>query len=208
MLSEHKDAWKWSPDINKGFSVASTRILIDSHILEGFPIATRWNGCIPIKVNIFLWRLLLNKLPSRVNLDRRGIDVPSILCPICHEDVETANHIFFTCEMASTLWSMLAKWWEVDIPLCANMEDWIVWLDSSHFSKKVRVFLEGVGGVLLWCIWSFRNGLVFSTSSPKKSLLWDRVVSQSFLWISSRNPNFKFSWVGWLQNPIATISSL
>ncbi|PWA80668.1 RNA-directed DNA polymerase, eukaryota, Reverse transcriptase zinc-binding domain protein [Artemisia annua] len=60
VLSEHKDAWKWSPDINKGFSVASSRILIDSHILEGSPIATRWNGCIPIKVNIFLWRFPSN----------------------------------------------------------------------------------------------------------------------------------------------------
>ncbi|GJU62417.1 RNA-directed DNA polymerase, eukaryota, reverse transcriptase zinc-binding domain protein [Tanacetum coccineum] len=104
-LSDHNDAWNWSPNTTKGFSVASARSLVDSHILEVSPIATRWNGCIPIKVNIFLWKLLLNKLPSRVNLDRRGIDIPSILCPNCQEDVETVNHIFFTCEMASTLWS-------------------------------------------------------------------------------------------------------
>ncbi|GKC12881.1 RNA-directed DNA polymerase, eukaryota, reverse transcriptase zinc-binding domain protein [Tanacetum coccineum] len=122
-LSDHNDAWNWSPNTTKGFSVASARSLVDSHILKVSPIATRWNGCIPIKVNIFLWKLLLNKLPSRVNLDRRGIDIPSILCPNCQEDVETGNHIFFTCEMASTLWSMLDNWWEVDIPLCANMED-------------------------------------------------------------------------------------
>ncbi|GJW11426.1 RNA-directed DNA polymerase, eukaryota, reverse transcriptase zinc-binding domain protein [Tanacetum coccineum] len=194
--------------ISKGFFVASARSLVDSHILEVSPIATRWNGCIPIKVNIFLWKLLLNKLPSRVNLDRRGIDIPSILCPNCQEDVETVNHIFFTCEMASTLWSMLANWWEVDIPLCAIMEDWISWLETSHFSKKVRVVLDGVGGVLLWHIWNYRNGLVFSNPPPKKSFLWDKVVSQSFLWITSRNPNFKFSWVGWLWNPVASISFL
>ncbi|GJZ65651.1 RNA-directed DNA polymerase, eukaryota, reverse transcriptase zinc-binding domain protein [Tanacetum coccineum] len=110
VLSDHNDTWVWSPNTSKGFSVASARSLIDSHILDVSHIATRWNGCIPIKVNIFLWKLLLNKLPSRVNLDRRGIDIPSILCPICQEDVETANHLFFTCEMASSLWSMLANW--------------------------------------------------------------------------------------------------
>ncbi|GJR89466.1 RNA-directed DNA polymerase, eukaryota, reverse transcriptase zinc-binding domain protein [Tanacetum coccineum] len=92
VLSYYNDAWNWSPNTSKGFTVASARSLIDSHVLEVSPIVTRWNGCIPIKVNIFLWKLLLNKLPSR---------------------------------MASTLWSMLAKWWDVDIPLCANMEDWI-----------------------------------------------------------------------------------
>ncbi|GKE62814.1 RNA-directed DNA polymerase, eukaryota, reverse transcriptase zinc-binding domain protein, partial [Tanacetum coccineum] len=180
-LSNHNDAWNWSPNTTKGFSVALARSLVDSHILEVSLIATRWNGCIHIKVNIFLWKLLLNKLPSRINLDRKGIDIPSILCPNCQEDVETVNHIFFTCEMASTLWSMLANWWEVDIPLCANMEDWISWLETSHFSKKVRVILDGVGGVLLWHIWNYRNGLVFSNPPPKKSFLWDKVVSQSFL---------------------------
>ncbi|GJW73644.1 RNA-directed DNA polymerase, eukaryota, reverse transcriptase zinc-binding domain protein [Tanacetum coccineum] len=125
----------------------------------------------------FRMRLLLNKLPSRVNLDRRGIDVPSILCPICHEDVETVNHTFFTCEVASNLWSLLAKWWEVDIPFCANIEDGFSWLDISSFSKKVRIFLEGAGGVLLWSIWCFRNVLVFSNIPPRKALLWDNVVS-------------------------------
>ncbi|GKB80240.1 hypothetical protein Tco_0947135, partial [Tanacetum coccineum] len=43
---------------------------------------------------------------------------------------------FFTCEVASNLWSVLAKWWEVDIPFCANIEDWFSWLDTSSFSKK------------------------------------------------------------------------
>ncbi|GJY98267.1 RNA-directed DNA polymerase, eukaryota, reverse transcriptase zinc-binding domain protein [Tanacetum coccineum] len=116
VLSDQNDSWNWSLNVNKSFSVASARSLIYSHILEVSPTATRWNTSIPIKVNIFLWRLLLNKLPSRVNLDRRGIDVPSILCPIFHEDVETVNHTFFTCKVASNLWSLLAKWWEVDIP--------------------------------------------------------------------------------------------
>ncbi|GJU48725.1 hypothetical protein Tco_1218280 [Tanacetum coccineum] len=104
--------------------------------------------------------------------------------------------------------ALLAKWWELDFPLCANMSDWISWLDNSSLSFKVRVILERVGGTLLWSIWSFRNKLVFSSSPPKKAWIWDYVVSQSFMWISSRNSKFKISWLGWLQNPIATITSL
>nr|GEV07241.1 RNA-directed DNA polymerase, eukaryota [Tanacetum cinerariifolium] len=90
--------------------VRGVRSLIDSCTLEVSPIFTRWNRSIPIKVNIFLWRLLLNKLPIRVNLDRRRIDVHSMLCPICQEVVEMVNHIFFSCEMATELWSLLEKW--------------------------------------------------------------------------------------------------
>ncbi|GKB68686.1 RNA-directed DNA polymerase, eukaryota, reverse transcriptase zinc-binding domain protein [Tanacetum coccineum] len=73
------------------------------------PNATRWNRAIPIKANVFLWRLALNKLPSRVNLEKKGIDVDSLLCPICNDDVETVNHIFLSCDMAKDLCALLAR---------------------------------------------------------------------------------------------------
>ena len=207
-LTDQKDTWQWSLDVSNGFSVASVRSLVDSHTLDVGSSATRWNNNIPIKVNIFLWRLSLNKLPSRMNLDRKGIEVDSLLCPTCHEDVETVNHTFYNCEMAKDLWALLARWWELDIPFCENISEWITWLDSSSLSSKARLFLDGVVGALLWSIWNFRNRLVFSNSPPKKAVLWDNIVSQSFLWISSRNPKLKLSWVGWLKNPLATIAIL
>ncbi|GJV16859.1 RNA-directed DNA polymerase, eukaryota [Tanacetum coccineum] len=108
----------------------------DTHTLVVDIEATRWNRFIPIKVNVLLWRLKLNRLPSRVNLDRKDIDIDSILCPICHEDIETVNHIFFNCGMAQGLWALLAKWWELNIPLCANISEWYDWLDDSPIPSK------------------------------------------------------------------------
>lgn len=103
---------------------------------------------------------------------------------------------------------MLARWWNLDIPVFDNILEWFEWLSSLHVSNMVRLVLEGVGGTLMWSIWRFRNLLVFSNPPPKKALLWDLIVSQSFLWISSRNPMFNFSRVGWMQNPVASIASL
>nr|GEY62656.1 RNA-directed DNA polymerase, eukaryota, reverse transcriptase zinc-binding domain protein [Tanacetum cinerariifolium] len=102
-LSDQDDALVWTLNDSSGFSVASIRCLIDAKTLVVDSNATRWNHYIPIKVNVFLWRLVLNKLPTRVNLDRKGIDVDSVLCPICCVDVETANHVFFSCVMAKDL---------------------------------------------------------------------------------------------------------
>ncbi|GJS68653.1 RNA-directed DNA polymerase, eukaryota, reverse transcriptase zinc-binding domain protein [Tanacetum coccineum] len=208
-LSDKRDSWIWSLDGCNSFSVASVCNMVDSQILDVCLVATHWNRLIPIKVNVFLWRLKLNRLPSRVNLDRKGIDIGSIRCPKCLEDIETVNHIFFNCGMAQDLWALLAKWWELDFPLCANITEWYDWLDSSPVPSKARLVLEGVGGTLLWSIWIYRNHLLFTSPPPKKSVLWDSIVSKSFLWISSRNPKFKCSWVCWLQNNLlATISSL
>ncbi|GJZ46363.1 RNA-directed DNA polymerase, eukaryota, reverse transcriptase zinc-binding domain protein [Tanacetum coccineum] len=108
VLSNQEDSWQWALH-NSGYTVASTRSLIDSKFLDTAAISTRWVRCIPIKVNIFIWRLSLNRLPSEVNLNRMGVDIGSILCPICEEDVETINHVFFSCDLAMALWAKLAR---------------------------------------------------------------------------------------------------
>nr|GEV27413.1 RNA-directed DNA polymerase, eukaryota [Tanacetum cinerariifolium] len=181
VLSDKCDSWIWSLDVLGGFSVVTTRHFMDDQTLEISLDATRWNKCVPIKVNVFIWRLTLNKLPSKLNLHRRCIDVSSGLCPICQDDVESVNHIFFNCDMAKALWDLLAKWWDLDILVCANISEWFSWLDSLRVSSKVRLFLEGVGGTILWSIWSFPNCLVLSTSPPKKAMLCDSIIFQSFL---------------------------
>nr|GEW71567.1 retrotransposon protein, putative, Ty3-gypsy subclass [Tanacetum cinerariifolium] len=146
--------------------ISSVRSLVDSHILDTDNEVTRWNQNIPIKVNVFLWRLKLNKLSSRVNLDRRGIELGSLLFPSCLGVFETVNHSFFNCGMAKYLWSLLAKWWELDISVCGNIAKWYDWLGSLHVPSKVRLFLEGVVGTLMWSIWNFCNLLIFFSSPP------------------------------------------
>ena len=206
-LSDNKDGWKWALN-STGFSVASARKYVDEHILQGGLSSTRWNKSVPIKVNVFRWRLSMNKLPTMVNLDRKGIDVGSLLCPVCSEYVENGDHLFFSCGMAHDLWELLARWCDLDISGVSNFAEWISWLDACQMTKTSRYILGGIADTMLWSIWNFRNALLFSTSKPKKATFWDSIVYQSFLWISSRNPKLSFSWVGWLDNPIVNIASL
>ncbi|GJU66380.1 RNA-directed DNA polymerase, eukaryota [Tanacetum coccineum] len=127
-----------------GFSVSSTRSYIDEHNLLGSSMSTRWSRFIPIKVNVLVWRLCLDKLPTLMNLDKKGIDVPSLLCPVCSDQVETADHLFFSCGMAQDLWGLLARWCQLDFPVISNIAEWFSWLDSTHLSKYARSSLEGM----------------------------------------------------------------
>ncbi|GJY22106.1 RNA-directed DNA polymerase, eukaryota [Tanacetum coccineum] len=102
-------------------SIAS---IVPLDIIEVMIKETNGYGLLTDEMVFLLLRLKLNRIPSRVNLDRKGIDIGSILCPNCLEDIETVNHIFFNCGMAQDLWALLAKWWELDIPLCANITEW------------------------------------------------------------------------------------
>ncbi|PWA43003.1 RNA-directed DNA polymerase, eukaryota [Artemisia annua] len=69
-LSDSSDGWIWGLD-HSGFSVASARKYIDEQVLTGGYTTTRWPRCVPIKVNVFMWRLGLNKLPTLANMDRK-----------------------------------------------------------------------------------------------------------------------------------------
>ena len=97
VISDRRDRWFWSLDGSGEFSVASARNYIDSKTLVVDHSSTRWNTLVPIKVNIFTWRLSLNKVPTRDNLDKRGIDIHSLICPVRDLEIETVGHPFFSC---------------------------------------------------------------------------------------------------------------
>ncbi|GKB99416.1 NBS-containing resistance-like protein, partial [Tanacetum coccineum] len=66
--------------------VASGQVRV-LHVPSRFQYADIFTKGLPsaLFLNILGWRLSIDKLPTRVNLDARGIDVPSVLCPICGE---------------------------------------------------------------------------------------------------------------------------
>ncbi|GKB83446.1 RNA-directed DNA polymerase, eukaryota, reverse transcriptase zinc-binding domain protein [Tanacetum coccineum] len=127
-----------------GFSVASARKFIDEHILPCGLSCTRWNKDVPIKVNVFMWRLNLDKLPFMVNMERKGIDIDSLLCPVCGDHVENVDHLFFSCGMAREIWRLLARWCDLDIPSVASIAEWFSWVDACKVTKTARYILEGV----------------------------------------------------------------
>ncbi|GKF68921.1 RNA-directed DNA polymerase, eukaryota, reverse transcriptase zinc-binding domain protein, partial [Tanacetum coccineum] len=52
----------------------------------------KWNSWIPRKVNIYVWRAAFDRLPTRTNLFRRGVSLPSTTCPICDIVEEDIDH--------------------------------------------------------------------------------------------------------------------
>ncbi|GJU78445.1 RNA-directed DNA polymerase, eukaryota, reverse transcriptase zinc-binding domain protein [Tanacetum coccineum] len=91
-----EDRWVWKLDSMGNFTVRSARIAIDKDMLIANGAPTRWCKLVPNKVNIMVWRMALDRLPTRVNLDARGLDIPSVLCPICEECSESTAHFFFS----------------------------------------------------------------------------------------------------------------
>ncbi|GJX58323.1 hypothetical protein Tco_0289713 [Tanacetum coccineum] len=76
-------------------------------------------------------------------MKKRGIDVISINWPSCQGDLETVNHTFFNCGLAKELWSLLAKWWDLDIRMCGNIAEWHAWLGDLHIRLAGKAAAAG-----------------------------------------------------------------
>ncbi|GKA47992.1 RNA-directed DNA polymerase, eukaryota, reverse transcriptase zinc-binding domain protein [Tanacetum coccineum] len=104
------DSWAFMLNTHKYITVASMRREIEKHILCDQPSITRWNKSLPIKINVHMWHLYLDRLPTHCNLDSCRIDLHSSRCPVHDGDIETAQHLFIDCPIASGLWHMVIKW--------------------------------------------------------------------------------------------------
>ncbi|GKC01172.1 RNA-directed DNA polymerase, eukaryota [Tanacetum coccineum] len=103
VLSQMQDRWRWSLTGSGDFSVASVRKYIDDRSLPDLHSLTRWVNAVLIKVNVLAWKVSLDNLPTRLNLSIRGMEINSILCPICGAHVESMDHLMFSCSLASDL---------------------------------------------------------------------------------------------------------
>ncbi|GJR41802.1 RNA-directed DNA polymerase, eukaryota [Tanacetum coccineum] len=179
-LPQSRDRWVWNLDPNGDFSVKSARDFIDDLMLPKEGTATRWIKYIPLKINIFAWRVYLDKLPTRINISLHGIDIPNIMCPICNSSVESSDHLFFSCKLAKDLFKKVTRWWELEYVDIHSYGDWLEWLKSLKFQNRLKDIFEAICYVLWWSIWKHRNQSIFGGMKQRLETFFDDIVLLSF----------------------------
>nr|GEU74829.1 RNA-directed DNA polymerase, eukaryota [Tanacetum cinerariifolium] len=180
------DRWFCDLTCDGEFWVKEVRNFLDNLFLPSHFESTRWVKYIPIKINVFAWRAHRDYLPTGANLNRRGIILDSSTCPLCQSYEEDINHVLFRCELAQIIIRRICRWWELDWQGLISFSDWHSWLSSIRLPSKVKNMLEGVFCVAWWSIWGLRNRTIFNEAPPRRSVIFDDIVSNSLIWCSSR----------------------
>ncbi|XP_071727949.1 uncharacterized protein [Rutidosis leptorrhynchoides] len=159
-LNDGDDRWDFSVASKGLFNVKEARLYLDRKLLPSTSPITSWFKFIPRKVNIFLWRFRLNALPVRWKLFEKGIDINSIVCPICNNGIETRDHVFFDYPLSLDIWQRIRIWFNCSMPSFSSWDTFIEWIEGIRLcvSSKHRVIASVI--TTLWAIWRFRNGIV------------------------------------------------
>nr|GEV00450.1 reverse transcriptase domain, reverse transcriptase zinc-binding domain protein [Tanacetum cinerariifolium] len=147
-----RDEVMWELGNDATFTVKETREHIDDNILQTLDAPTIWCKSIPRKVNIFLWRLHMDRIPTRLNLSKRGLDIPLIMCPICSNGVESNDHIFYSCKLAASIWRLVNVWCDMHFPNMLSPSAWTSWIDTLRTLNDYRNRIRVIVATTLWTI--------------------------------------------------------
>lgn len=123
------DSWRWrhSRDgrfITKEAYEVASRTLGDDRRPNGDLLGFKliWKSHAPKKVAAHVWRLLWDRLSTKVNLSKRGAlnNSDNTSCCLCGINEESASHCFFTCDFAYTLWMRCFGWWGISTVIHAD----------------------------------------------------------------------------------------
>ncbi|KAJ9567941.1 hypothetical protein OSB04_003907 [Centaurea solstitialis] len=199
---EDRDFWKLDP---KGeFSVKRLRKEFVGAGERGVTLDRRtlWLKAIPKKVCIFLWRARLGRLPVRVELAKRGIDIPSVLCPRCEKGEESVEHALVGCEKVIPLWKRIGRWWKINIGSSITIEEVINLGNQEGVNSKGGRRWMAMTWCVMYLIWVNRNKIVFQNSkvSMEESLFSFQL--KAFEWVNLRDIDLAVDWKTWMTDPL------
>ncbi|XP_076935361.1 uncharacterized protein LOC143601986 [Bidens hawaiensis] len=121
VVSLNPDCWLWkeSDGTCSNYVVKSLWWELDNADQQ-VQNSTFWLKWLPIKINCFIWRLLLDRIATKHILSTRDINVGDLCCAVCGSVPETTQHLFVHCKGFINIWAIIFDW--VKLPRRTNFE--------------------------------------------------------------------------------------
>ncbi|GKD53831.1 RNA-directed DNA polymerase, eukaryota [Tanacetum coccineum] len=151
-INDVENSCVWTIGIDGKFIVGDSCHIIDFKIFPSLVPLTTWDKTLPRKVNNFIWRMTLDRLPHRLNLSSHDIDILIISCSSCNGNVESSNHIFFECDIDMEVWRLVHNWCDIPFPPFTSFEHWNNWSGLWHGSKEKKHHISVIFASSLWWV--------------------------------------------------------
>ncbi|KAJ1439535.1 Reverse transcriptase zinc-binding domain [Sesbania bispinosa] len=196
--------WKLSKDdrysVKSAYYHITENMVDNSHYRVQGDWKTLWKLKVPNCVKLFLWRLLRGCLPTRMNLQRKGVSCPAT-CAFCESALENEWHVFFGCMNNIACWQKAGMWQllEQSVSVSEGFQETAFFLLSSLQYNMKHKF-----AMVLWSLWKQRNEKVWEgvqratsevvTRAQEAFIDWNCVKSCGEVGITSVVTSHNFCW--------------
>ena len=122
-----------------------------------------WQRYIPLKMSLFGWCLLHDRVPTKVNLFKhRIISFGDQLCVLGCGQIESSDHLFLDCTLYGYLWFDVYRWLGI-VRVCPNnlTNDLHQFGFFVGISKVHRICMVMIWCACIWIIWKDMNIIIF-----------------------------------------------
>jgi hypothetical protein len=109
-IQAKQDTLKWAGGNSTGKISVKNIYLASENMKRNYCIGgwrkAMWDWNVPLKIKLFTWLVVENKILSWENLQRRGFSGPGI-CTLCKLNEETTQHLFLDCAFMVEVWRKL-----------------------------------------------------------------------------------------------------
>ncbi|XP_038994982.1 uncharacterized protein LOC120119180 [Hibiscus syriacus] len=116
------------------------------------------------KYSLITWMAFLDKLPTKVRLQRMGVTNDTI-CVLCSTEPESRDHLFLSCPIVASLWESIFSFSGLNFAAC-SWDEFLTqarnnWKQKSLFSLVMKLALN----TLVYFLWEERNKRLFQGRS-------------------------------------------
>ncbi|RAL42508.1 hypothetical protein DM860_011126 [Cuscuta australis] len=117
-----------------------------------------WQTYIPPRFSFTTWIAMRRHLPTKVNL--AYVEMENRNCTLCHMEMETTEHLFFSCHISAQIWNGIKSWLNIDASLSTLIRA-IKWLRRQHTVHSNRKICRVGTFSTIYHIWKLRNSVYF-----------------------------------------------
>jgi len=153
-----------------------------------------WSLCVAPSAIVCAWRILLDRMPTILNLARRGVQLANLFCPLCQDGVESTDHLFNTCIMVQQVWDQCDKWiGKVGVRHQATHVNFQSFCLVGQKQSVNRAW-KGMWVAIALEVWSLRNKVVFKGGVVDAVEIFSLAQLKGWLWAKYKMKKTSFSY--------------
>ncbi|XP_058732743.1 uncharacterized protein LOC131604312 [Vicia villosa] len=163
-----------------------------------------WKLKVPPKIKIFVWWLIISRMPTKDQLISRGVTNISTnhIIEFCRIHPETLNHLFFLCQVLKMIWGWILSWLGDGIHLTIEELMDFGSIQEKVKNANVRNKINTIWIATTWSLWLMRNAMIFENVSYSFDVLCSNMLFLYWRWLACSNPLSLSSFYDWYKLPL------